>query len=126
VLTVAVLGPVEVRRDGVRVPIPGGKTTELLVRLALLAGVRVRTERLIDDLWSDEGGGVGRNTLQSKVSRLRRALGDPGLLTGDPSGYTLNLDPGSVASREARPVRSSPSCRAWWPTIRYARGCGRC
>ncbi len=31
----AVLGPVEVRRDGVRVPIPGGKTTELLVRLAL-------------------------------------------------------------------------------------------
>ena len=70
----AVLGPVEVRRDGVRLPIPGGKATELLVRLALVAGVRVRTERLIDDLWSDEGSQVGRNTLQSKVSRLRRAL----------------------------------------------------
>ena len=49
-LTVAVLGPVEVRRDGIRVPVPGGKTAELLVRLALEAGVRVRTERLIDDL----------------------------------------------------------------------------
>lgn len=96
----AVLGPVEVRRDGVQVPIPGGKTTELLVRLALVAGVRVRTERLIDDLWSDEGAGVGRNTLQSKVSRLRRALGDPSLLTGDPSGYTLNVDPGSVDAVE--------------------------
>ena len=96
----AVLGPVEVRRDGVRLPIPGGKATELLVRLALVAGVRVRTERLIDDLWSDEGAAVGRNTLQSKVSRLRRALGDPALLTGDPSGYTLNVDPGSVDALE--------------------------
>ena len=64
----AVLGPVEVRRDGVQLPIPGGKATELLIRLALVAGVRVRTERLIDDLWSDEGAVVGRNTLQSKVA----------------------------------------------------------
>ena len=96
----AVLGPVEVRRDGVRLPIPGGKATELLIRLALAAGVRVRTERLIDDLWSDEGAVVGRNTLQSKVSRLRRALGDPALLTGDPSGYTLHVDPGSVDALE--------------------------
>jgi predicted ATPase/DNA-binding SARP family transcriptional activator/predicted negative regulator of RcsB-dependent stress response len=97
---VAVLGPVEVRRDGLQLPIPGGKATELLVRLALVAGVRVRTERLIDDLWSDEGAAVGRNTLQSKVSRLRRALGDPALLTGDLSGYTLNIDPGSVDALE--------------------------
>ena len=96
----AVLGPVEVRRDGVQVPIPGGKATELLVRLALVAGDRVRTERLIDDLWSDEGSVVGRNTLQSKVSRLRRALGDPALLTGDSSGYTLKVDPGSVDALE--------------------------
>ncbi|WP_270889964.1 hypothetical protein [Pedococcus sp. 5OH_020] len=36
-LTLAVLGPVEVRRDGVLARVPGGKTTELLVRLALEA-----------------------------------------------------------------------------------------
>ena len=96
----AVLGPVEVRRDGVRVPVPGGKTAELLVRLALEAGVRVRTERLIDDLWSDQPSGVGRNTLQSKASRLRRALGDPALVSGDTSGYALNLDPGAVDALE--------------------------
>ena len=37
-LTVAVLGPVEVRREGELVRVPTGKTTELLVRLALDAG----------------------------------------------------------------------------------------
>ena len=73
----------------------------------------VRTERLIDDLWSDAGRGVGRNTLQSKVSRLRRALGDPGLLTGDPSGYTLTIDPGSVDALEVlRLAQSAAALRA--------------
>ena len=78
-LTVAILGPVELRRDGARLDIPAGKTTEVLVRLALDAGVLVRTERLIQDLWSEETLGVARNTLQSKVSRLRRVLDNPGL-----------------------------------------------
>ena len=62
-LTVGLLGPVELRRDGTRIALPGGKTTELLVRLALEAGRTVRTERLIDDLWGDEGVGTAKNTL---------------------------------------------------------------
>jgi DNA-binding SARP family transcriptional activator len=33
-LTVGVLGPLEVRRDGQPLPVPSGKTTELLIRLA--------------------------------------------------------------------------------------------
>ena len=72
---------------------PAGKTTELLIRLALEAGVPVRAERLIDDLWSDQPAGVARNTLQVKVSKLRRALGDPALITGGAAGYALHLDP---------------------------------
>ena len=52
-LTVAVLGPVEVHRDGVRLPVPSGKTTEVLVRLALDAGRPVRADRLIEDLWAE-------------------------------------------------------------------------
>ena len=39
VLTVAVLGRVEAHNDGVPAPIPAGLTTELLMRLALDAGV---------------------------------------------------------------------------------------
>jgi predicted ATPase/DNA-binding SARP family transcriptional activator len=89
VLTVAVLGPVEVRRDGALVPVPPGKTTELLVRLALDAGTPVRADRLIEELW---GGHASRNALQAKVSKLRRALGDPGRVSGDGSSYVLHVD----------------------------------
>ena len=99
-LTVGLLGPVELRRDGERIALPGGKTTELLVRLALEAGRTVRTERLIDDLWGDEGVGTAKNTLQSKVSQLRKSLGDPELVKGGASGYSLALDPSAVDAIE--------------------------
>jgi predicted ATPase/DNA-binding SARP family transcriptional activator len=100
VLTVAVLGRVEVRRDGVPAPIPSGLTTELLVRLALDAGHPVRAERLLEDLWSDAAG-VRLNTLQAKVSQLRRALGDPAALTGGAAGYTLVVDSRGVDALES-------------------------
>ena len=89
-LTVAVLGPVEVRRDGERLMVPSGKTTEVLVRLALVAGRLVRTDRLLEDLWADAVS-TGRNTLQSKVSQLRRALGDPALVVAGNGGYSLEI-----------------------------------
>ena len=88
-LTVGVLGAVEARRDGELLPVPSGQTTELLARLALEAGSRVRTDLLLDDLWADA---AGRNTLQSKVSQLRRALGDRDLVVGSPDGYALAVD----------------------------------
>src|SRR4051794_9450572 len=99
-LTVGLLGPVEVRRDGERVAVPGGKTAELLVRLALEAGRTVRSERLIDDLWGDDGAGTAKNTLQSKVSQLRKALGEPDLVKGSASGYSLAVDPSAVDAIE--------------------------
>ncbi|WP_404380455.1 winged helix-turn-helix domain-containing protein [Knoellia locipacati] len=95
-LTLAVLGPVEVRRDGVVTRVPGGKARELLVRLALEAGAPVRAERLLGDLWPAQVHAAAPNTLQSKVSRLRRALGDPSVLHGDDAGYTLMVDPLNV------------------------------
>src|SRR4249919_349313 len=99
-LTVGLLGPVELRRDGEKIALPGGKTTELLVRLAMEAGRTVRSERLIDDLWGDEGFGTAKNTLQSKVSQLRKALGDPALVKGGAAGYSLALDPSAVDAIE--------------------------
>src|SRR6185295_15661279 len=77
-------------------PVRAGKTAEVLVRLALEAGVMVRTDRLIEDLWADEAVATARNTLQTKVSRLRRALGDPALVTGTSAGYTLEIDRSAV------------------------------
>ena len=96
VLSISVLGPVEVRRAGELVPIPAGKTSELLVRLALDAGVLVRTDRLVDDLWADDAVRTSRNTLQSKVAKLRRALGDPSVVVSGDGGYTLVVDPADV------------------------------
>lgn len=99
-LTVAVLGRVEVRRDGVPSAVPSGLTTTLLVRLALDAGRPVRVDRLVDDLWPGEHA-TRRNTLQAKVSQLRRALGDPAALTSGPAGYTLAVPPTAVDALEA-------------------------
>ena len=45
VLLIALLGPLEVRRDGGLVTVPGGKTSELLVRLALEPGVLASASR---------------------------------------------------------------------------------
>src|SRR4051794_17505592 len=72
------------------VPVPGGKTAELLVRLAIEPGAFVGTDRLIDDLWA--GTAMRRNTLQSKVTRLRRALGGASLVEGSDAGYRLCIE----------------------------------
>jgi predicted ATPase/DNA-binding SARP family transcriptional activator len=93
VLTVAVLGAVEARRDGVRLSVPTGKTTELLARLALEAGSGVRVDALLEELWPTS---PGRNTLQSKVSQLRRALGDKDLVLGQGDTYRLVVEPDDV------------------------------
>ena len=45
----------------------------------------------IDEVWADEVE-TKRNTVQSKVTRLRRALGDPTLIVGAADGYRLAVD----------------------------------
>ena len=65
------------------------------MRLSLEAGLLVRSERLIEDLWA---GAVStrRNTLQSKVAKLRRALGDPTVIASSDGGYKLAVEPSEV------------------------------
>nr|WP_246497162.1 BTAD domain-containing putative transcriptional regulator [Sphaerisporangium rubeum] len=124
-MTVAVLGAIDVRRDGTRLVVPAGKTTEVLVRLALDAGVLVRGERLIEDLWPEQAGGVSRNTLQSKVSRLRRVLGDPGLVVGGGAGYTLAVEPRCVDALEVlRLAETATSLRRAGDAAAAERACG--
>jgi predicted ATPase/DNA-binding SARP family transcriptional activator len=96
VLEISLLGPLEVRRDGELKPVPGGKTSELLVRLALDPGLLVRTERLLDDLWGAEAITTRRNTLQSKIAKLRRALGEPSVIDSGDGGYALVVEPSDV------------------------------
>lgn len=96
VISVALLGPVEVRRDGELLAVPSGKPTELLVRLAVVTATMVPKEQLLEDLWATDAVSTSANTVQSKVSRLRRALGDPALVQGGQIGYKLAVEPRAV------------------------------
>ena len=56
----------------------------------------VRADRLVDDLWAADAVKTRRNTLQSKVARLRRALGDPSAIASGDGGYKLAVEPAAV------------------------------
>src|SRR3954454_11438862 len=75
-------------------PVPGGKTSELLVRLALEAGVFVPADRLVADIWA--GAVTNRNTRQAKVARLRRGLADPSAIVTGEGAYKLAVEPAEV------------------------------
>src|SRR4051812_2540003 len=96
VFQISVLGPIEVRHDGELMRVPAGKTSELLVRLALDAGVLVRTDRLVEELWGSTAVDTRRNTLQSKVAKLRRALGNSPVIASGDGGDKLAVDPSGV------------------------------
>jgi predicted ATPase/DNA-binding SARP family transcriptional activator len=96
VIHISVLGPVAVEHDGRCVPVPGGKTSELLVRLALEAGTFVGADRLVEDVWAEEAVTTRRNTLQSKIAKLRRAFGDPHVIESADGGYMLAVDASEV------------------------------
>ncbi|MDN5795351.1 MAG: AAA family ATPase [Intrasporangium sp.] len=106
VLIVRLLGEVQACRDGVRLEVPAGKTSELLARLALDAGVRVRADALLEELWAEP---AGRNTLQSKVSQLRGALGDKDLVVGSAEGYLLAVPKEAVDATRATDLASASS-----------------
>ena len=84
-----VLGPVEAWRGDQAVAVGGPRVRALLAMLLLEAGGVVATDRLIDGLYGDAPPAGAANALQSQVSRLRRGLGEPGLVEGTAAGYRL-------------------------------------
>lgn len=99
VLTFGVLGPLEVRRDGVPVALHGAKWRPLLIALLLRPGQVVSDDRLIDDIWGEEAPAGAGATLRATVSRLRSGL-EPGRVRGDSAvlarrgpGYVLLVTP---------------------------------
>ena len=98
-----VLGPLAVwKADGTAVRIPELKVRALLADLLVHEGRPVSVDRLAEDLWRGKPPGNPVNTLQTKVSQLRRALGEaePGgrdLVVHQPPGYLLLLRAGHDA-----------------------------
>ncbi|MCE7000014.1 winged helix-turn-helix domain-containing protein [Saccharothrix sp. S26] len=93
-----VLGPLGVwTTGGAAVRVPEVKVRLLLADLLAHEGRPVSADRLAFDLWGDRPPGNPVNTLQTKVSQLRRALeaGEPGgreLVAHGPAGYAVPVD----------------------------------
>ncbi len=97
--TFAVLGPLEVRGDdGALVQLGGRQPRAVLAALLLGVGRGVGIDVLLRAVWGDELPDTAAATLQTYVSRLRRALGPAGheLLRREVAGYRLVLEPGAL------------------------------
>ena len=91
------LGPLEVRRDGIRLELGPPKQRAVLALLLLHGNRVVPTASLIDGLWGDSPPETVRAALQVYVAGLRKALGDgQGTLSTKAPGYKLTLAPGAL------------------------------
>ncbi|HEX6166989.1 MAG TPA: BTAD domain-containing putative transcriptional regulator [Acidimicrobiales bacterium] len=100
-----VLGNLEVVIDGAPVDVGGTQPRTVLAMLLVAGGGVVRADALIDALWGDRPPDSAAGTLQSYMSRLRRAL-SPGargegakVLVWEPPGYKLVIDELALDSR---------------------------
>lgn len=97
----ALLGPLEVRRDGELIDVRRGLSRLLLTVLVLRVGRTVPGDQLIEQLWGARPPGDAANALPVQVSYLRRALrlpanGSAPALRTVGGGYQLDVDPARV------------------------------
>jgi predicted ATPase/DNA-binding SARP family transcriptional activator len=103
-----VLGPLAVwTADGTPVRVPELKVRALLADLLAHEGRPVPADRLADDLWGDDPPGNPTNTLQTKVSQLRRSLeeaapGGRALVGYQSPGYRLRIPDDAVDANRFR------------------------
>ena len=90
-----ILGPVEVSADGRVIEIGGPRLHRLLAILLLHANEPVPRGTLVYDLWGDEPPAGAQGSLEVYISRLRKALGSPVLVTR-PGAYCLKIDNGQL------------------------------
>jgi predicted ATPase/DNA-binding SARP family transcriptional activator len=127
-LLVRILGPVVVEGSGPeRAPL-GPKPRLVLGVLAAHRGKVVSIDRLCDALWGDEPPAAAVATLQSHLSRVRRALEPGGEIVAADGGYRLTIPDGGLdvdhfdrltkqASSEPDPAASADllgTALSWW------------
>src|SRR3954451_10180092 len=91
----ALLGSMEVRRDGAALELGGLRQRSLLALLVLHANELVATDRLVDELWGDDPPDAAVKTVQVYVARLRKLLGAGSIVTRPP-GYELGVAPEAI------------------------------
>jgi DNA-binding SARP family transcriptional activator len=90
-----ILGPLEVTDGATAVPLPGGKASALLARLALEVNQTVSVDTIIDSLWGDDVPASAVKMIHVYVSQLRKTLPE-GLLRTRAPGYALEVAPEAV------------------------------
>src|SRR5919106_1447865 len=84
------LGPLEVWDGEQAIPLGGPKQRAVLAHLLLHANEVVSTDALIDDIWGETPPEAARNSLQTYISLLRKALG--GRIEARSPGYVIHID----------------------------------
>lgn len=88
---IKVLGPIQGFRGGEQTDLGGPTQRKLLASLVARQGEVVSVATLLEDLWGEDPPPSGPQSIQSYVSRLRRALGASAIETRAP-GYRLDTN----------------------------------
>ncbi len=91
----SILGPLEAHEGSRPVAVGGGRQRALLALLLVRAGEVVSRDRLIDALWNGTPTAGASQSLDTYISRLRRAFRDAGvegIIETRPPGYVLRAD----------------------------------
>jgi DNA-binding SARP family transcriptional activator/pimeloyl-ACP methyl ester carboxylesterase len=94
-----VLGPLEVTVGGQSLGLAGARTRAVLALLLVHANQVVSSDRLIEELWPGQPADKATDSLQVRLSELRKALrlaGEAGRLATRPPGYLLRVEPGEL------------------------------
>ncbi|GAA2827279.1 AfsR/SARP family transcriptional regulator [Crossiella cryophila] len=92
-----VLGPLEVRRDGVCLPVRAPRQRALLAALLLRANEVVSAERLVEVVWGPVSPPSAAANLRSHLTALRRLFGpEQSRLIARSGGYLLTVYPGEL------------------------------
>ncbi|WP_331743250.1 AfsR/SARP family transcriptional regulator (plasmid) [Streptomyces sp. NBC_01136] len=84
-----ILGPVQVRDNGVEIPLDGAKQRTVLAALLMAEGSFLADTELSWFLWGDHPPATLTAQLYTHVSRLRRVLGPGAAITRRAQGYSL-------------------------------------
>jgi DNA-binding SARP family transcriptional activator/pimeloyl-ACP methyl ester carboxylesterase len=94
-----VLGPLEVTAGGRPLGLAGARTRAVLAILLVHANQVVSSDRLVEQLWPGHAAGKATDSLQVRLSELRKALraaGEADRLVTRPPGYLLRVRPGEL------------------------------
>jgi DNA-binding SARP family transcriptional activator len=94
-LSIGVLGPLEVFTGGRAVTVSAPRLRTLLAALALSPDRAVPVSRLATAVWDEDPPADARRAVQLYVTRLRRLLG-PSAIETSQAGYRLRVDPSRV------------------------------